>query len=514
VTKAEKFKQLTCTEGVRNDLRGKSVRAATYTWATGLADFVLRIGSTAILARLVLPAEFGLVMMVMAVTAIADQFRDLGLSSATVQRKDISHEEVSNLFWVNFMAGVVIALIVCAISPLVSLYYKESRLTVLTCVLATNFIWSGLMVQHQALLTRQLKLGYTSGIRLASSFLSTILAVFLAWKGMGCWALVWREVARNVMLSVGMWFCLPWVPGLPSWKTDIRGLAGFGAHLSVANILATVSSSADRFFLGRYWGAGSVAIYRQAYQLLVIPMEQLLSPLFQVTQPGLCLLQADDSRFRRFFLKVLTVVCIATMPLSLFVAIYATEITRVILGRHWMDCAQIMLVLSLGAFIKSAVGWSAHVLIARGRSRIYMLLTVANSLTVIVLMVLGVGWGAIGIAYADVATTYLFIAPRLYYSFKDSPVTIGSFFSTIARPAIASMLMAVVLILMRASLPPFSRPISLALGSVVALVIFPAFWMLMPGGRSELMALASDVRSALQRKVSGKKTVEPVPATN
>ena len=197
MNQAEKFQQLTCTHAIRNDLRGKSVRAATYTWATGMGDFVLRIGSTAILARLVLPAEFGLVMMVMAVTAIADQFRDLGLSSATVQRKDISHEEVSNLFWVNFMAGVVIALIVCAISPLVSLYYKESRLTVLTCVLAMNFIWSGLMVQHQSLLTRQLKLGYTSGIRLASSFLSTLLAVFLAWKGMGCWALVWREVVRS-----------------------------------------------------------------------------------------------------------------------------------------------------------------------------------------------------------------------------------------------------------------------------------------------------------------------------
>lgn len=514
MTKAEKFKQLTCTEGVRNDLRGKSVRAATYTWATGLADFVLRIGSTAILARLVLPAEFGLVMMVMAVTAIADQFRDLGLSSATVQRKEISHEEVSNLFWVNVLAGVVITSIVCAMSPLVSLYYKEPRLTVLTCVLATNFIWGGLLVQHQALLTRQLKLGYTSGIRLSSSFLSTILAIFLAWKGMGCWALVWREVARNVMLAVGMWFCMPWVPGLPSWKTDIRGLVGFGAHLSAANILTTISSTADRFFLGRYWGAGPVAMYRQAYQLLVVPMDQLLSPLYNVTNPGLCLLQTDELRFRRFFLKVLTVACIACMPLSLFVAVYATEITRVVLGRHWMDCTQILLVLSLGTFIKSPVTWSEHVLIARGRSQVFMLLNIANSVVVILLMAIGVRWGVIGIAFADVTATYLFTAPRLYFSFKNSPVTVGMFFSTLVRPAVCSLLMAALLIFMRQSLPPFSRPVSLALGSVAALIIFPAIWMLMPGGRSELLALVSDVRSALRRKVSGKQTVEPVPAAN
>ena len=111
---AEKFKGLICTEAIRNDLRSSSVRAAGFTWAAGAADFALRIGSTAILARLVLPEQFGLVMMVMAVTAIADQFRDLGLSTVTVQRKDISHQEVSNLFWINALAGTLIALVVCA----------------------------------------------------------------------------------------------------------------------------------------------------------------------------------------------------------------------------------------------------------------------------------------------------------------------------------------------------------------------------------------------------------------
>ena len=356
MNKAEKFKRLACTEGIRGDLRGSSVRAATFTWVASLGDFVVRLGSTAILARLVLPTDFGLFMMVTAVTAIADQFRDMGLSAATVQRKDISHEEVSNLFWINFLCGLFITAVICAISPLISVYYKESSLTPMTCLLATNFLWGGLLVQHQALLTRQLKLGYTSAIRLASSVLSTVLAIYLAWKGMGCWALVWREVARNIMLAAGMWLCLPWIPGLPCWKTDVRGLIGFGAHLSMANILTVISSSADRFFLGRFWGAGPVAMYRQAYQLLVVPMEQLLGPLYQVTHPGLCLLQSDDMRFRRFFLKVLTVVCIASMPMSAFVAIYSTEITRVILGRHWMDCTQILLVLSLGTFIKIARG--------------------------------------------------------------------------------------------------------------------------------------------------------------
>jgi PST family polysaccharide transporter len=508
---AKKFTRLVCTEPIRKDLRSSSVRAAGFTWAAGTADFVLRIGSTAVLARLIIPEDFGLVMMVMAVTAIADQFRDLGLSSATVQRKDISHEEVTNLFWVNVLAGVSIALFVCAISPLVSLYYKESRLTVLTCVLATNFIWGGLMVQHQALLTRQLKLGYTSTIRLTSSFISTVLAIVLAWKGWGCWALVWREVLRSALLTTGMWLCLPWVPGLPFRKTNIRGLVTFGANLSFANIVAALSSSADRFFIGRYWGPASVAIYRQAYQLLVLPMEQLLGPVFQVTQPGLSLLQTDDSRYRRFYQKVLTIVCVATMPLSLFVAVYSAEITRVVLGRKWLDCAPLLLILGVGTFIKAPVGWSGHVLITRGRSKMYLLLTLVNNMIVVFLMAVGVRWGAAGVAVADVAATYLFAAPMLHYSFKNSPVTMGTFFSTIGRPAGASIIMAVVLRFVHQALPPLGAPVFLLLGSLIGALVFLGAWMLMPGGKTELMSLVSDVRSALQRKGITQKTVDPVP---
>src|SRR6476619_7025292 len=127
MNRSEKFRRLFCTEAIRKDLRTSSVRAAGFTWAAGTADFVLRIGSTAVLARLVLPEQFGLVMMVMAVTAIADQFRDLGLSTATVQRKEISHEEVTDLFWINVLAGTLIASMIAAVSSLVSAYYEEPR---------------------------------------------------------------------------------------------------------------------------------------------------------------------------------------------------------------------------------------------------------------------------------------------------------------------------------------------------------------------------------------------------
>lgn len=500
--RTRRFDEISSTADVRSDLRSKSVRAAAYTWTAGFAEFILRFGATAVLARLVVPEHFGLVMMVMAVTAIADQFRDLGLSTVTVQRPEITHDETSNLFWINVAGGVLIALVVCATSPLLAAYYNEPRLIAPTCVLAVNFVWGGLMVQHQALLTRQLQLGYTSTVRLLSSLISTILAVFLAWNGYGYWALVWREFARCALLTIGMWAAFPWIPGLPSRATNVWPLVTFGADLSLANIVGSISGAFDRFLLGRFWGATPTAMYRQAYQLLVLPTEQLLSPVYQVTQPGLSMLQADADRFRKFYRKVLTVACLATMPLSLFVAVYSPEVTRVVLGRKWLDAAPLLAILSLSAFIKQPIGSSAFVLIAQGRSRMYLMLTLLQHAAAILFMCIGVKWGALGIAYAEVAATYLLIPPRLHYTFKDSPMTSGAFLSAIARPLTASVVMGLALLFLRQQLPAIGAPAVLTIAGAVGSVIFLGVWMALPGGGAELFELIGDVRTAITKRSS------------
>lgn len=490
------------------------MRAAGFTWAAGAVDFVLRIGSTAVLARLILPEHFGLVMMVMAVTAIADQFRDLGLSSATIQRQEISHEEVTNLFWINTALGLTITLGIWCASPLIAAYYKEPRLIAIACILATNFLWGGMMVQHQALLTRQLRLGTTSTVRLTSSVLSTALAIVLAWFGFGYWALVWREVSRTLIVALGMFFCLPWIPGLPSRKTSVRGLVSFGTDMTVAYTLSSISSSFDRLLLGRFCGAAPVAMYRQAFQLIVTPMEQMFSPINQVASPGLSHLQNEDLRFRRFYLKILSVICLTTMPLSLFVAVYSQEISRVVLGRKWLDAGPILCLLAIGSFIKWAGMPSPLVLITRGLSRRFLVFSVATNVLVVIAMAIGVRWGVLGLAVGDVAATYLLLVPKLQFCFWKSPVSVLSFFGAIARPAFASLAMAAVLVLIRSRLPGLSPFLSLCLGGLLAAVLFCGAYLVTPGGKQQLLSLVDDLRSALGKKLASKRAAQPTAVAN
>ena len=358
------------------------------------------------------------------------------------------------------------------------------------------------MVQHQALLTRQLKLGYTSTLRFLASLVSTILAVILAWKGYGYWALVWREFARCALLTFGTWAAFPWIPGRPKRTADVRSLVSFGADLSAANIIGSIGGAFDRFLLGRFSGATPTALYRQAYQLLVLPTEQLLSPVYQVAQPGLSLLQNEGAQFRMFYRKVLIVACIATMPLSLFVAVYSTEVTRLVLGTKWLASAPLLMVLSLSAFIKQPVSSTAFVLIAQGRSRTYLILSLLHHSVAILFMCAGIQWGAMGIAYAELAATYLLIPPRLYYTFKGSPMTVGAFLLAVARPLTASIAMAIALLFLRQLLPDVGAPWALSIAAVLGSLVFVGVWLLLPGGGRELFELFADVRSALNRRVA------------
>ena len=467
---------------------------------SGAGEFVLRLGFTAILARLISPDDFGLFMMVAAVTAVADQFRDLGLSTATIQREQITHAEVSNLFWVNTAAGLLIALIICAVSPLVALYFREPRLTWMTVALAPTLVLGGLTVQHEALLGRQMRLGGKSGMRLLAFFLSSVVAVLLARAGFGYWALVWREVARSAFIVIGAWAICPWIPGMPRRDTEVKGLVLFGSGLTGTYILGALTASLDRVLLGRFQGAAAVGLYRQSYQLVVTPMTQLMGPLYQVALPGLSMLQGDPRRFRDFFTRIVSFVATVTMPLSVFLAVYAEEVSAVVLGEQWRGAATFIRIFGVGGTLQSAFSTIGFVLVSRGRSGELLKLGGLLAAVKALLMLFGLRWGAVGVAVADVSSIVVLFVPFLRISLKDSPVTILAYLQALVRPFISSILLAIVLVAFRMTLVVSNSLVSLLAGLAVAALIFPVVWLTLPGGKTEFRQLRSAVQAALEQK--------------
>ena len=330
MTRAEKFSQFADTCAVRQTLKQKSVRGVFFMVGAGGFDFIIRLASTFLLARLLSPIDFGLVAMVVSVTAIAERFSELGLSTATIQCRELSHQQVTNLFWINVLAGCLLSVLICGLAPGIARFYDNPKLLPLTLAISTTFVWGGLTVQHQALLSRQLKQAQLGSVRLGASFLSLILTIVLAINHFGVWALAWREVARAFFVAVGMWFYCRWIPGWPRRNANIGGLLRYGSHLTLNGLVNACIAQLDRLLIGRFFGPGPLGLYRQAQQLLIAPIEQLQSPVNSVASPGLSMLQVDPDRYRRYFQRIALVISLPTMPLGVFVAVYARPRCRVL----------------------------------------------------------------------------------------------------------------------------------------------------------------------------------------
>lgn len=495
---ADAFAGVASTDALRQNLRARSVRGAIYLALGGGGEFALRIASTSILARLLVPEHFGLISMVTAITGIAGQFSQLGLSTVTVQRRDIDHHQVSNLFWINAALGAVLFGIFCAGSPLVAAFYEDQRLVPITIAVSSAFLWGGLTVQHEALLARQMKQAQSMVVRLLSSGVSVGLAVTLALRGAGYWALVWQEVARTLLTAIGMWMACPWRPGLPNRSGSTRGLLRFGTDLTLTQLSYAVISNVDRLLVGKLFGAVSLGIFRQAQQLIMVPLEQLNGPIGSISQPGLSVLQDDPERYRRYYAKTVFMIGLLTMPIAAFAAVYAEDIVLLILGRQWTEAVPFFRIFAVAAFIRPVLGTAGTVLITCGQSGRLLAMTLATQVALLLFILAGVLWGATGVAMAQAVTPAVLLVPNLYYSFAKSPVTLGVFFRAIQAPLTASAVMVLGLVAMRTTVTGLSPAVSLGLGCLVGAALYWGSCLLQSSCRSELRAMVGDVVVSLQ----------------
>jgi PST family polysaccharide transporter len=489
----ERFAKLLELPAAEESFRDTSVRGGAYAFFGEAVDFVLRLGSVIVLARLLVPEHFGLISMVTAVTTIGERFKDLGLMSATIQSPALDHRQSSTLFWVNLVVGgAILGAFVCLAYPL-AWFYGDPRLTAITLALASTFLWSGAANQHFALLRRALRYREIALIQLGASALSIALAVLLALEGFGYWALVAREITRSAALAAGAWICFPWLPGLPARGTGVRRMLRFGIDITAVNVLHLLSQSFDQMLIGKVFGPHPLGLYRQGFQLALTPMNQVSYPIRVVAESALSRLQDDSVRYRSYYCGILKTVSLATIPVGLFLAVYSEEIIAVALGSKWQEASAVFRILAIAACLRPAAETAGAVMVSRGLSRRFLWLGVLSAATLVGFFIAGLRFGPEGVASAHIWALWLLLVPKLYWSFKQTPVQVRDFFSSITSSAVAGLVMTTALVLLKAGRFFSAASSILVAGAVVAPVVFIATFLVVPGGKADLFGLVKTV---------------------
>jgi O-antigen/teichoic acid export membrane protein len=460
------------------DLKGKAVRGGLVKAVAQAANFILRVGSLMILARLLDPADFGMVAMVTAVTGVFSLFKDAGLSAATVQRDSISNDQISALFWINMLVGVVLSLLSVALAPALVAFYHEPRLFWVTVALGLGFFFNAAGVQHSAIIQRQMRFVALSMIEILALCVSTAVGIGLAVAGYGYWALVGMAVILPAATSIGAWLAITWVPGMPRRKVGIRSMILFGGKATLNSLVVYIGYNLEKVLLGRFWGANALGIYGRAYQLINIPAENLNSAVGGVAFSALSRLQDEPDRLKSYFLKGYSLVLALSLPATIACALLADDIILIVLGPKWIEVVSIFRLLTPTVMIFALINPFWWLLYATGLVGRSLKIALVLAPLVIAAYLIGLPYGPNGVALAYSAVLTLWLIPHIAWCVQGTMVSFKDVLQAASRPLISGVIAAVFCFLVQffvgQLLSLFPRII---LGASVLVVVY--FWSLL-----------------------------------
>lgn len=364
------------------------------------AQFVLTLGFNLIQARLLSPEEYGLVAMVMTAIELLQAFRDMGLSTATIQREDITHAQVSNLFWLNAAGSGLISLLLAACAPLIARFYHEPRLVNITLAISVYFLLNGLAGQHVALLNRQMRFLATSVIEVSSMAAGFIIGIVMAMTGFSYWALVAATISTAFIRLVAVWSVSRWRPQRPVRGAGTRPLVSFGVNLTVSYFLFSASHSCAGLFVGRRYGSDALGLYSRAGALLARPMFQLTAPIQAVIVPALSRLQDKPAQYRHLYLKVFEGMAFAGFFFTGFFLPLARPVTVTLLGSQWDAASPIFAALSVAALYIPLFSATTSLYNSQGRGRDSFMVHMWIAVIVVISVMIGLPYGPTGVATA------------------------------------------------------------------------------------------------------------------
>ncbi|WP_437192724.1 lipopolysaccharide biosynthesis protein [Planctomicrobium sp. SH527] len=491
------------TDKVRADLKRHSIRGGLTTLGSQGILFLLQATQIVVLSRLLSPSDFGLFAMVTAVTGFAMTFKDGGLSMATIQRAEITHAQISSLFWINVLIGLCLAAIVASLAPVVAWFFGEPRLVGLTFAIAFTFVLAGTTIQHQALIRREMRFGTLAAIQVVSLTLAVVAAIVAARLGAEYWALAVIPVVQSLTESITTWICSGWVPGPFRRGTGIRSMLTFGGNLTLASSINYIGSNFDKVVVGVVLGPTLLGLYERAYRLVTLPLSQINGPISAVAIPSLSRIVEQTERYRAAYLETIQKIMVIVGVGIAFAIACSDWLVILTLGKQWEESASIFSIIAVGALLLPVWNSTGWLFITQGRMKEHLAFHLIDTPLKIGFTLLGIQWGLVGVCLSVAVRYYLTIPILFWFVGRHGPVRARDFYRAMALPTwvIASVLATVHLY--RYFLPHLT-PVSFALPMGMAVSVAAAIGSLiaLPSGRRFLRSLRQNLNEILARKKS------------
>ncbi len=371
-----------------------------------------------IVARILLPEDYGLIAMMSIFIALSTSLIDSGMAQALIQRKDRTERDQTTALIFNIVAAAVIYAIIYMCAPLIASFYGVAELTAVARIYSMVLIINSLSVVQQALIAVDLDFRRQAVATLSGVVVGGVVAIVMALQGRGVWALVVQQIASSVVTAILLWSMSKWRPMAGfSWES-FRSLSQFGSKIMLSGLLHTLYTNLYTVIIGRYFAPAALGLYNRATTISALPSSNISTIVDRALYPILCRQQSDVEEASATLLRHLSMVCFGVFPTMVGISIMAQPLTLVLLGERWLAVVPLLEAVAVANMWDPVMKLMGSVIRSQGRSGDFLRAETLKKVCGVAILISTLPMGVVAMCWGLALYALLDMAIVIYFSRK------------------------------------------------------------------------------------------------
>ncbi len=397
-------------------LKARTTAGLFWSFFQTIGQQVVRFLISIFLARLLLPAEFGLMGMLTLFITLGEIFISSGFGKALIQKKDATHEDVCTMFYFNIFVGFLCALLLFLTAPWIGRFYRAPLLVPLARVMSLGFVVNAFGLVQSTLLTKEVEFKLQLKVNLGATLFFGGIGILMAWRGFGVWSLAVQALGTDALMCLLFWICHDWRPTAVFSFNSLKDMFGFGSKLLISRIINTVFTNIYLIVIGRLFSATELAFYWRATQLEQLPATNIGQASERVLFPVFASLQDDAARLKRAFQKAVRGMAILNFPIMLGLAVTAKPLVLTILTEKWAPCIPMLRWLCVVGALYPLQVINLSALSAQGRSDLFLRLEIIKNAIILVAIAATFHFGVLAMIQGQIICSFICYYLNCFYS--------------------------------------------------------------------------------------------------
>lgn len=416
-------------------LQRTAVSGVLWVGVSQLLRIPVQVGITAILARILLPEDFGLFSMILVIVDLLSVVVGLGIGSAIVSRDELTEDQLATLFWLQLGLGLGLAALTVLLAPAAVLVYEEPRLGPLTRWLAVAFVLGPPGTVPMGLLERRLAFGRVALIETGAVLAAGAFSVGMALRGWGAASLVFLWLGTVGCQSAFALIAVGWTPRLRFRTRDLGSVVGFGLNLTGNRILYYVGRHLDSVLVGRYLGATTLGYYGLGYRMTLHPVLSMLGGVVgRVVFPVLSSMHLHKGRIQDAYLRILRCATAVSFPALAMLFVSASDVVAIFFGEQWASMIPLVRIFCVAGVVRTAAATLEPLFLAMRRADLLLRLSAVALPVIAVSLSVGLRWGAPGVAVGSLVSSLILGTVMFGFASRMLALTMGELASALGWP--------------------------------------------------------------------------------